>query len=339
MRVLDLFAGIGGFSLAAHWMGWTTTAFVERDKFCQRVLRKNFGQDIEIHDDITTFSGKPFRGRVDVVTGGFPCQPFSQAGKRKGMADDRYLWPEMLRTISEVQPRFVVGENVLGLVNWSRGLVFEQVQADLENAGYEVWAGVVPACAKNAPHRRDRLWIVAHSDSGFNSRAIGRSEDQEAAIPEQHRQADSTARQLSGASNGDGERGKCNRYADVSDTDRNGQNTRDRKYEIESGERRFDALDDVEQTILHTDNAEQPGQCSSSEREGEPNGPDSGSSGRAAWRSGVFESPICRGNDGVRQKLDERRLHALGNSIVPQVAFEIFKAIDMTYTAVRRERS
>lgn len=108
MRLLDLFAGIGGFSLAAHWMGWETAAFVEKETFCQKVLRKNFGQGIEIHDDIFEFSGRPFRGAVDIITGGFPCQPFSAAGKRKGRNDERHLFPEMLRVISEVKPRWVV---------------------------------------------------------------------------------------------------------------------------------------------------------------------------------------------------------------------------------------
>jgi DNA (cytosine-5)-methyltransferase 1 len=160
MRLLDLFAGIGGFSLAAHWMGWTTEAFVERDKFCQAVLRKNFGQGIEIHDDITTFSGKPFCGRVDIVCGGFPCQPYSLAGQRKGKDDLRHLWPEMLRTVKEVRSRFVVAENVFGLVNWSGGMVFNDVQTDLENAGYAVVPYLLPACAIGAQTRRDRVWII-----------------------------------------------------------------------------------------------------------------------------------------------------------------------------------
>ena len=100
MKVLDLFAGIGGFSLAAHWMGWQTVAFVEKEPFCHKVLRKNFGQEIEIHDDIFNFDGRSLRGAVDIITGGFPCQPFSAAGKRKGRNDERHLFPQMLRVIS-----------------------------------------------------------------------------------------------------------------------------------------------------------------------------------------------------------------------------------------------
>lgn len=117
MRLLDLYAGIGGFSLAAHWLGWETVAFVEKEPFCQKVLRKNFGEGIEIHNDIFEFSGKPFRGRIDVLTGGFPCQPFSAAGQRRGVNDERYLFPETLRVIREVQPAWIVLENVNGLVS------------------------------------------------------------------------------------------------------------------------------------------------------------------------------------------------------------------------------
>ncbi len=165
VRVLDLFAGIGGFSLAAHWMGWETVAFVEKEPFCQKVLRKNFGQDIEIHDDVTTFSGKPFRGRVDIVTGGFPCQPFSNAGQKRGKDDERHIFPEMLRVVEEVAPRWVVAENVRGLLGSDNGNVFEEVCSSMERVGYTVQTFCIPASAINAPHRRDRLWIIALSDS------------------------------------------------------------------------------------------------------------------------------------------------------------------------------
>lgn len=179
MKLLDLFAGLGGFSLAAHWMGWETAAFVEKEPFCQKVLRKNFGQDIEIHDDIFNFSGTPFRGRIDIITGGFPCQPFSAAGKRKGRADERHLFPQMLRVISEVRPRWVVAENVRGLLSIESGSVFSEVITSLESEGYEVITFCIPASAVEAPHRRDRLWIVAH--------AVGRGPDSDVADPEHER--------------------------------------------------------------------------------------------------------------------------------------------------------
>lgn len=162
MRLLDLFSGIGGFSLAARWVGWQTVAFVEKEPFCQDVLRKNFG-DIPIYNDITTFSGKPFRGHVDIISGGFPCQPFSVAGSRKGDEDERHLFPEMLRVISKVKPRWVVAENVRGLLSISNGRVYSEVIASLERIGYEVVTFCIPASAVESPHRRDRLWIVAHA--------------------------------------------------------------------------------------------------------------------------------------------------------------------------------
>lgn len=156
----SLFSGIGGFDLAAEWMGWENVFHCEYDPFCQKVLKHHFPNS-KLYEDIKTFKATKYRGRIDILTGGFPCQPFSNAGLRKGTEDDRHLWPEMLRIIREVSPRYVVGENVRGLLNWSGGLVFEQVCADLENEGYEVTPYLLPACGKDAPHRRDRIWFVA----------------------------------------------------------------------------------------------------------------------------------------------------------------------------------
>lgn len=160
MTHASLFSGIGGFDLAAEWAGWTNVFNCEIDSFCQRVLRYHF-PNAKQYSDVKTVDFSIHRGRVDVLTGGFPCQPFSLAGKRRGTNDNRYLWPEMLRAIREIEPSWVVGENVYGIVNWSGGMVFEQVQSDLEDAGYEVQPFVIPACAVDAPHRRDRVWFVA----------------------------------------------------------------------------------------------------------------------------------------------------------------------------------
>ncbi len=159
----SLFSGIGGFDLAAECMGWNNLFHCEINPFAQQVLKYYWPNAIS-HDDITTTDFTIYRGRVDVLSGGFPCQPFSNAGKRQGTADPRHLWPEMLRAIREISPRYVVGENVRGLVNWNGGLVFEMVQADLEAAGYEVLPFLLPACAVGAPHRRDRIWFVAHAE-------------------------------------------------------------------------------------------------------------------------------------------------------------------------------
>lgn len=162
MRHGSLFSGIGGFDLAATWMGWENVFHCEKEEFCQRVLQF-YWPKARLYGNVREFDATGYRGAIDVLSGGFPCQPFSVAGKRKGTADDRYLWPEMRRIINEVRPRWVVGENVLGLLNWRRGMVFEQVHADLEAAGYEVWAHILPAAGIGAPHRRERVWIVAHA--------------------------------------------------------------------------------------------------------------------------------------------------------------------------------
>lgn len=160
MTHASLFSGIGGFDLAAEWAGWTNVFNCEIDPFCRKVLAYHFPNAIQ-YEDVKATDFTVHRGGVDVLTGGFPCQPFSLAGKRRGTSDNRYLWPEMLRAIREIRPRWVVGENVLGIVNWSDGMVFEQVCADLEGEGYEVQPFLIPACAVDAPHRRDRVWFVA----------------------------------------------------------------------------------------------------------------------------------------------------------------------------------
>lgn len=196
---IDLFSGIGGFALAIDevWLK-TKHVFCEIDSFCQSVLRKHW-PEARIYNDIRKLSKsrfiadsamlrcnrREFKGKTIqqqeqtfreinagnkqtekyIVTGGFPCQPFSQAGKRRGTKDDRYLWPEMLRVIREFNPEWVVAENVRGLLTIEQGLVFEQVCSDLETNGYEVQAFIIPACSQNAPHRRDRIWFIANKSS------------------------------------------------------------------------------------------------------------------------------------------------------------------------------
>jgi DNA (cytosine-5)-methyltransferase 1 len=162
----SLFSGIGGFDLAAEWMGWENKFHCEINPFGQRVLKYYWPNAISYYD-IKQTDFTIWRGKLDILTGGFPCQPYSTAGKRKGKEDDRHLWPEMLRAIREIQPRWIVGENVRGLTNWNGGLVFDEVQADLEAEGYEVLPFLLPAAGVGAPHRRDRIWFIAYrSDSG-----------------------------------------------------------------------------------------------------------------------------------------------------------------------------
>jgi|TARA_R100001510_G_scaffold42676_1_gene39073 DNA (cytosine-5)-methyltransferase 1 len=159
--VLDLFSGIGGFSLGLEATeAFSTVAFCEQDKFCQAVLRKNW-PNTPIFDDIRTLPTDRFRG-VDICVGGFPCQPWSTAGKKRGAEDDRDLWPEMLRVIEAVQPEFVIGENVRGFVNEPLGL--RRSLSDLEGIGYQAVPFIIPSCSVNAPHRRDRCWIIGHKN-------------------------------------------------------------------------------------------------------------------------------------------------------------------------------
>ena len=161
---LDLFSGIGGFALACRWNNIQTVGFVEYEDYPRRVLSKQF-PSVPLFGDIRDFDATPFRG-VDLITGGFPCPPFSVAGKQRGKEDDRYLWPEMLRVIVEAQPRWVLAENVAGLIN----MALDTVCADLEAEDYATGPVVLGACAKNAPHRRQRIWIIARNVGNSTSR-------------------------------------------------------------------------------------------------------------------------------------------------------------------------
>lgn len=183
MRKLSLFSGIGGMDLAAHWAGMETVAFCEREPFPQRVLQKNF-PSVPIYDDVCTLTKErlerdgiigPDRA-IDIVSAGYPCQPESQAGKRKGKEDDRWLWPQVRRILDETRPPWFVGENVFGHV--SMGL--DTVLHDLEDDDYAVEPIVIPACAVGAPHRRDRVFVLAYTESVFEGRRSGGAEAEDA---------------------------------------------------------------------------------------------------------------------------------------------------------------
>ncbi|WP_440972299.1 DNA cytosine methyltransferase [Marinococcus luteus] len=162
--------------MAAEWSGIETAAFCEQDPFCQQVLKKNW-PGVPIFEDVTMLSRQLLEERgvdvetIEFITGGFPCQPYSIAGKRSGTADDRDLWPEMSRLIREIKPRWVIGENVAHFAN----MELDRTLSDLESAGYSGQSFVLPACAVNAPHRRDRVFIVAHADSEHVEGRIGQT--------------------------------------------------------------------------------------------------------------------------------------------------------------------
>jgi DNA (cytosine-5)-methyltransferase 1 len=170
MKVLDLFSGIGGFSIGLERAGMETICFCEIEDYPRKVLKKRW-PNIPIASDVKTLNYKNgvlydreeelFRGTIDVICGGYPCQPFSLAGKRRGEDDDRHLWPEYLRLIREIKPRVIVGENVVGHINMG----FDTVLSDLENEGYTWEAYNIPACSVGGYHKRERLWLVAYNHS------------------------------------------------------------------------------------------------------------------------------------------------------------------------------
>jgi DNA (cytosine-5)-methyltransferase 1 len=244
------------------------------------------------------------------------------AGKRKGKEDDRHLWPEMLRAIREIQPTYVVGENVFGLINWSGGLVFEEVQTDLEAEGYEVQAFILPACAKDAPHRRDRIWFVAHTLNGGHS--TGRKEESGQDSIQSEKRAAMDTRKPDGA----------DISRDVANTHSDGCERSNSQHEINTSERGVNALNDINKATMHTNGTSKQGEHIGQTRQGELNRPDS-RNGINNFQNFPTQSPICNGDDGLSSRLDgitfpkwrNESIKAGGNAIVPQVAYEIFKAI------------
>jgi DNA (cytosine-5)-methyltransferase 1 len=315
MNHIGLFEGIGGFSLAARWMGWKTIAWCEWNEFGQKVLKHHFPK-AAAHGDITKTDFTIYRVQCDIVTGGFPCQPYSLAGKRKGKADDRHLWPEMLRAIREIQPTWVVGENVLGLVNWDGGLVFNEVQTDLEAEGYEVFPYVLPAVSVNAPHRRDRIWFVAYSNSARLQKEMAK---QQTTRFKQHGELDWT----------------------TTNPDSNGQHGSNSEHEINTSEGGEYALGNIKQMgsndVANT-NSERQQECNNAGQPGKQSRQlDKEVSSPQDWQNFPTQSPICSGDDGLSTRLDSitfpkwrnESIKAAGNAIVPQVAFQIFKTIKL----------
>lgn len=204
MRHASLFSGIGGFELAADWLGWDNVLSCEFASFPREILQ--FYYPFTHHyGDIRSLKGTKYRGKIDVLTGGFPCQPFSAAGKRKGTDDNRFLWPEMLRVISEIQPTWVVAENVRGITSQGGGLVFERVHAELEAHGYAVQTFCIPACAVDAPHRRERMWFIACANAGRQRCDDGRNPRKGRYVPPDERTPEESEQERQGWIRGAGE--------------------------------------------------------------------------------------------------------------------------------------
>lgn len=245
MKHLDLFSGIGGFALAAKWAAIKTIGFCEKDKFCQKVLSKHW-PDVPICDDIHDFN---YDGNVDILTASMPCQPFSQAGNKNGKSDRRYLWPELLRVIRRIYPTWIISENVTGMVQIS----LDDVIRDLEAENYSVSVYLIPACSISAPHRRERLWIVAY----FNGIGINLRE----------------------------------RYREK------GYLQTDKKWDLAKIQQEWSQfIPDTWKTFKVRD-----------------------------WLQ--YNSDASRRDDGISERLDKDRIKALGNAIVPQMAYIFFRLI------------
>ena len=302
LKVLDLFSGIGGFSLGLESTGFfETMAFVEKDEFCQKVLKKNFN-NIPIEGDIRNVKGEKYR--ADVVTGGFPCQPFSVAGKRKGTDDDRYLWDETIRVVRECKPKWFIGENVEGLVNIQEGMVLRQVQTDLEKEGFEVQCLIIPASGIGAWHQRKRVWIIGCNVSNSNTR-FGIGENQEI--------------QTRGNTSTNGSEDVSNTFGKLSDgcssTTRNSK-TKFKRVECNQSWNWNEIWSKTER-------------CNEQDRKNvsDSNGKNSSEEQQTWWQT---QSNLCGVPNGVSYGLDKNRanrIKSLGNSIVPQIARELGLAI------------
>lgn len=300
----SLFSGIGGFDLAARWVGWKNLFQVEKDDWCKKVLAKNF-PEVKRFSDIKDFTGYEYTDRVDVISGGFPCQPFSVAGKRKGKDDDRYLWEEMLRVVTAIRPTYVVGENVTGII----GLALDTVLFDLETQGYTTEAFIIPACGKNAWHRRDRVWIIAYSNHGRILRTPGKNErtSKSERIQEWNKVEQSKLPD------------KLWSASVFPDTATSGFQNRGNEEVVKSEqEQKFKRCNSI---FADTDNAGLKKQRNRITEATELYAPKCSS----WWQT---EPKLGRVVDGLPGRVD--RLKGLGNAIVPQVAYEIFSAINLT---------
>lgn len=367
----SLFSGIGGAELAASWLGWTNVFHCEIQEFQRQVLEYWFPNSIS-YEDIKKTDFSEWKGHIDVLTGGFPCQPFSVAGKRKGAEDNRYLWSEMLRAIRQIQPNWVVGENVNGVLSMvqpgketkmgctddlfdenfiyrkEQKFTIEAICEDLEREGYSVQPFVIPACAVGAPHRRDRVWIVAHrTDTGIENLQQGGkngvSQSFFTANTNSNRQRDRKDKQIFEQ--------RCNRTSNIgkgckdatsSNTQCFGGHKVDNKIQCEqsNGERTdgkgmfrtsFNTNGKGWNALRYDDGYSEATQQAESQF-GRADCPQSW------WRDFPTQSPVCNRDDGLPFRVADltisfakwrnKSIEALGNAWVPQVAFEVFKAIE-----------
>ena len=356
MAHASLFSGIGGAELAASWMGWDNKFHCEINPFCRKILEYHFPELIS-YEDISKTDFSDWRGQIDVLTGGFPCQPFSLAGKRKGSEDNRYLWPQMLRAIREIRPTWVVGENVAGILTMvqpgdeaevgnqsslfgesdrkrvlqRQEYVAETICRDLEREGYSVQPIVIPACAVGAPHRRDRVWFVAHrADTRSESLQCGRKDGVHAfgasSDTHGHRNTPRTA----------GEGTERSRRSDLPQPEERGDPT-ERPYGFPGLPRdAANADSDKLQRECFSREAKEKRWKDENRRFEEYSGNDRATLPADRWKDFPTQSPVCSRDDGFPSGLDgiafsrwrQESIKAYGNAWVPQVAYEIFMAIE-----------
>lgn len=347
MTHASLFSGIGGFDYAAALLGWINIFDCEIDAFCRKVLEYHFPNSVH-YGDITKQIFKEWRGKIDVLSGGFPCQPFSLAGQRKGADDNRYLWPQMLRVIREIRPTWVVGENVAGILTMvqpgaevevgghaslfgedyrkrvlhRQEYVIETICRDLEREGYAVQPLLIPACAVGAPHRRDRIWFIAHRTN--------------AGVEAMQFTGQNGIYAVGTSSNADGDR-----YTSCGTSCRTEKERRERA--AVSGQRGgrcewFNGLDGFSRIAADPYGKRQIyGNDQGPERWEKPDERFKTQYSSSIWEKFPTQSPICSGDDGLSGRLDgitfskwrQESVKAYGNAIVPRVAYEIFKAIEL----------
>ena len=352
-KILDLFSGIGGFSLGLERTGhFETTAFCEIDKFCKLILDKHW-KGTKIYDNVKEITKERLEADgiefPDIITGGFPCQSFSVAGKQKGTSDSRYLWPEMFRIIKIFKPRYVIGENVRGIVNIENGMVFETVCSNLEDEGYEVQPFLIPAASVGAPHRRERIWFIASlvntehdglSTSKIEGSSVASSDNNEKGQNETSefkgtggsRDSKDVANTNTRLGNGENEeiqaRGKASNFSssrtgteDVADTEsiRTGESREFNQEERSEGSGSAQ-LDGSSSNDANTNSTRSQGFWGEHELR---DGKEEEQTSRDGWW--LVEPNVGRVAHGVSGRV--HRLKALGNSIVPQIVEEIGRAI------------
>ena len=325
MNHLDLFSGIGGFSLALEKVGFKTIAFCENDPYCRLFFAKAL-ERVTIHNDIKKLEAKDIKEPIDILTGGFPCQPYSVAGKQKGTDDNRYLWPDMFRIIKEVKPTFVIAENVRGIINIQDGMVFETVCSDLEAEGFEVQSFVIPAAGVNAPHKRERVWIVGYSKhNGSLTTKIKRRNNK---IDDRTTKGKNTSiepERTSGSRDNEiMENSRRKLHEGASFGEKNEDEIRKEnanKFERSSGESTFDVAN-TKSEQSDTDDNRQESREVSEQKQIESRGGRSWTLREASWSS---EPDVGRVANGIPGRA--YRLRGLGNAVVPKIPEEIGKAI------------